>query len=103
MSDVLLQMSTTQSLLKRLFTPVQLPNPHCHRRTAGPHVANLGDGLQLQGAVGRTEHSVADSQQGVETLTKYESNFVTKCKIRGFRGGDYEEWRLLGCYAVWLL
>jgi hypothetical protein len=23
------------------------------------------------------------------------------CKIRGFYGGDYEEWRLLGCYAVW--
>jgi hypothetical protein len=21
----------------------------------------------------------------------------------GFRGGDYDEWRLLGCYAVWLL
>jgi hypothetical protein len=20
-----------------------------------------------------------------------------------FHGGDYEEWRLLGCYAVWLL
>jgi hypothetical protein len=25
------------------------------------------------------------------------------CKISGFHGGDYEEWRLLGCYAVWLL
>jgi hypothetical protein len=25
------------------------------------------------------------------------------CKICGFYGGDYEEWRLLGCYAVWLL
>jgi hypothetical protein len=25
------------------------------------------------------------------------------CKIWGFHGGDYEEWRLLGCYAVWLL
>jgi hypothetical protein len=23
--------------------------------------------------------------------------------IWGFHGGDYEEWRLLGCYAVWLL
>jgi hypothetical protein len=21
----------------------------------------------------------------------------------GFHGADYEEWRLLGCYAVWLL
>jgi hypothetical protein len=24
-------------------------------------------------------------------------------KIRGSHGGDYEEWRLLGCYDVWLL
>jgi hypothetical protein len=23
--------------------------------------------------------------------------------IKGFHGGDYEEWRLLECYAVWLL
>jgi hypothetical protein len=25
------------------------------------------------------------------------------CKIWGLHGGDYEEWCLLGCYAVWLL
>jgi hypothetical protein len=25
------------------------------------------------------------------------------CKIWGFHGGDYEECRLLGCYAGWLL
>jgi hypothetical protein len=25
------------------------------------------------------------------------------CKIWGFHGGDYEECRLLGCYAVWVL
>jgi hypothetical protein len=25
------------------------------------------------------------------------------CKIRGFHGGDYEEYRLLKCDAVWLL
>jgi hypothetical protein len=25
------------------------------------------------------------------------------CKILGFHGDDYEEWRLLGCYAVWIL
>jgi hypothetical protein len=24
------------------------------------------------------------------------------CKIWGFDGGDYEEWCLLGCYAMWL-
>jgi hypothetical protein len=27
---------------------------------------------------------------------------VMLCKIWGFHGGDYEEWCLLGCYAVWL-
>jgi hypothetical protein len=25
-----------------------------------------------------------------------------QCKIWGFHDGDCEEWRLLGCYAVWL-
>jgi hypothetical protein len=25
------------------------------------------------------------------------------CKIWGFHSGNYEEWRLLGCYGVWLL
>jgi hypothetical protein len=24
-------------------------------------------------------------------------------KIWGFHGSDYEEWRLLECYAMWLL
>jgi hypothetical protein len=31
------------------------------------------------------------------------ANGVTFVKILGFHGGDYEEWCLLGCYAVWLL
>jgi hypothetical protein len=30
-------------------------------------------------------------------------NMMITCKIWGFHGGDYEEWCLLGCYAVWLL
>jgi hypothetical protein len=29
--------------------------------------------------------------------------FQKLCKIWGFHGSDYEEWRLLGCYAVWIL
>jgi hypothetical protein len=28
------------------------------------------------------------------------SNDGTLCKICGFHGGDYEEWRPLGCYAL---
>jgi hypothetical protein len=27
-------------------------------------------------------------------------NIIIICKIRGFHGGDYEEWRLLGCDAT---
>jgi hypothetical protein len=25
---------------------------------------------------------------------------LQQCKICGFHGGDYEKWRLLGCYGV---
>jgi hypothetical protein len=28
---------------------------------------------------------------------------IQLCKIWSIHGGDYDEWRLLGCYAVWLL
>jgi hypothetical protein len=39
------------------------------------------------------------------TSCRFQSVFhaVFLCNIRGFHGGDYEELRLLGCYAVWLL
>jgi hypothetical protein len=36
------------------------------------------------------------------TLPELEQRFL-HFKIRGFHGGDYEEWCLLGCCAVWLL
>jgi hypothetical protein len=35
-----------------------------------------------------------------------ECEFTSEDKLLtllGFHGGDYEEWRLLGCYAVWFL
>jgi hypothetical protein len=36
-------------------------------------------------------------------ITKFhEQQICFPCKIWGFRYGDYEEWCLLGCYAVWL-
>jgi hypothetical protein len=41
-----------------------------------------------------------------QPLLEFATQFVdlTKiCNISGFHGGNYEEWRLLGCYAVWLL
>jgi hypothetical protein len=43
---------------------------------------------------GRTFHWVFDSELARLILT---------CKILGFYGGDYEEWRLPECYAMWLL
>jgi hypothetical protein len=32
-----------------------------------------------------------------------ESSQLMLCKILGVPSGDYEECRLLGCYAMWLL
>jgi hypothetical protein len=36
-------------------------------------------------------------------VIKYNFNYKVYCKILGFHSGDYEEWRLLGCHAMWLL
>jgi hypothetical protein len=36
-------------------------------------------------------------------IYKYDFKQIKFRKIWGFHGGDYEEWCLLGCYAVWLL
>jgi hypothetical protein len=40
------------------------------------------------------------TQSGVRYREQIESK---RCKIWGSHDGDYEEWRLLGCYAVWFL
>jgi hypothetical protein len=37
--------------------------------------------------------------QSAESQLKFVMNISLR-KILGFLGGDYEEWRLLGCYAV---
>jgi hypothetical protein len=42
------------------------------------------------------------SKQMERFLASYLKEIWDK-KIWGFHGGDYEEWCLLGCYAVWLL
>jgi hypothetical protein len=36
-------------------------------------------------------------------ISATEPNLLMLCKIWGFHGGDYEEWSLLECDAVWLL
>jgi hypothetical protein len=36
---------------------------------------------------------------------KHPSHYKAKkrvCKILGFHGGDYEEFHISGCYAIWL-
>jgi hypothetical protein len=48
---------------------------------------------------------VQDSTTIKTIVTFYPINMrqtVLHCKISGFHGSDYEEWHLLGCYAVWL-
>jgi hypothetical protein len=36
-------------------------------------------------------------------LSATESSLLMLCKIWGYHGGNYEECRLLGCYAAWLI
>jgi hypothetical protein len=36
-------------------------------------------------------------------LQRDKNKLCGPCMIWGFHSGDYEEWCLLGCYAVWLL
>jgi hypothetical protein len=43
-----------------------------------------------------------DSKERIATRATV-ATYLLSCKIWGFHGGDYEEWCLLGCYAVWLL
>jgi hypothetical protein len=43
------------------------------------------------------------TSQETHYSTVTESSRLMLCTIWGFHGGDHEECRLLGCYAVWLL
>jgi hypothetical protein len=46
--------------------------------------------------------SVRTSQE-THYVSVTEPSWLMQCKIRVFRGGDYEECRLFGCDAVWLM
>jgi hypothetical protein len=55
----------------------------------------------------KMQHITRDKGQGTGpvlqvTHVKYKID-IYRSKICGFHGCDYEEWRLLGCYAAWLL
>jgi hypothetical protein len=43
------------------------------------------------------------TSQETHYVSTTESSQLKQCKIWCFHGCDYEEWCLLGCYAVWLL
>jgi hypothetical protein len=43
------------------------------------------------------------TSQETHYVSATELSQLMLCKISGFHGGDYDEWRLLGCYIVWLL
>jgi hypothetical protein len=50
----------------------------------------------------RYKTTVRTSQE-THYISATETSRLMLCKIWGFHGGDYKEWRLLSCYAVWLL
>jgi hypothetical protein len=50
-----------------------------------------------------TDHSNREHLSTDSSLNPLLWSSSLLCKIWGFHGGDYEEWCLLGCYAVWLL
>jgi hypothetical protein len=43
------------------------------------------------------------TSQMTHYISTTKSSQLMLCKIWGFNGGDYEEFRLLGRYAMWLL
>jgi hypothetical protein len=48
------------------------------------------------------KNTVRTSQE-THYVSATESSQLMLRKISNFHGGDYEEWRILGSYAVWLL
>jgi hypothetical protein len=48
------------------------------------------------------KNAVRTSQQ-THYVSATEPSLLILCTIRGFHGGDYEECRILGCDAEWLL
>jgi hypothetical protein len=54
---------------------------------------------ELDSHVKLLQHNYYNKQLKMKEVEKGETDF----KIWGFHGGDYEEWRLLECYAVWFL
>jgi hypothetical protein len=43
------------------------------------------------------------TSQETRYVSATEQSQLMLCKIYGFHVNDYEEYRLLGCYTVWLL
>jgi hypothetical protein len=62
-----------------------------------PLTAPLSSPSIIQGWYNRSINVRSNSALG------YTQAKMKKSKISGFHGGDYEEWRILGYYAVWLL
>jgi hypothetical protein len=58
--------------------------------------------LLLRHCIRKCENPVRTSQEA-HHISATEPNRLILCKILRFHGGDYEECRLMGCYAVWLL
>jgi hypothetical protein len=50
-----------------------------------------------------TKYAVTGRTSQETLLLRYRTKPVMLRKFCGFDGGDYKEFRLLGCEAVWLL
>jgi hypothetical protein len=49
------------------------------------------------------ERGIPQQNKPIELYEIYKKPMKTSNMVVGFHGGDYEEWCLLGCYAMWLL
>jgi hypothetical protein len=96
-SGQVLQSSSSKCLLSKIF-PLQncaciscLLNPNYIINPAYEECSLLGYKTPVR------------TSQETHYFSTTESSQLMLCKICGFHGGDYDEYRLLGCYAVWLL
>jgi hypothetical protein len=82
-----------------LIPAIGLSCCRCCRRQQASHLAQ-----NVLPACGPTL-TFANSVSGMRHLHCLDQFYWTVFfgKTWGFHGGDYEEWRLLGCYGVWLL
>jgi hypothetical protein len=59
--------------------------------------------MTVKNAVFWDKKNPVRTSEGTYYVSAKEPSLLMLCKILDYHGGGYEECRLLGCYAVWLL